>query len=180
MRKFGLLMLALALFVSFGPGSLIQVTQAQDDQMEKIACDSTLATLLLVAEHDYDYLSDKMMMDMMDDPALNIDLGVLDPIAQDIMAMMMDMADEGSTDMDTMSEEDMAMHDEMLANMMSMSAEDAVNAYLSSMNMEMMDMSMLPTGEIAGEDPACTQVRADVEQFLLAHILTEMSMMGDM
>lgn len=76
-----------------------------------------------------------------------------------------------------MSEEEQMAHDEMLASLMDMSAEDAVNAYLDSMNMEMMDMTALPSGARADEDPACTAVREDVEQFLIAHIITHMSMM---
>lgn len=170
---------ALALVISIVLVSSLQITVAQDDMMEKVTCDSTLATLLLIAEFDYDYLSHKMAMDMMEDPALSIDLGVLQPVADEISAMMMemmeedDMMEEGD---DMMSEDDMMAHDEMLEGMMGMSAAEAVDAYMSSMNMEMMDMMELPAGDIAGEDPICAEVRADVQQFLVAHILTHMSM----
>lgn len=151
---------------------------AQDD-MAKITCDSTLATLLLVAEHDYDYLS-HMMTDemMMDSPATHVDLGALTPVVDNIIMMMMSMDEDMS--MGDMSEEEMMAHDEMLASMMAMSPADQVAAYMSSMNMETMDMMPLPPGNVAGEDPQCAAVRADVEAFLVAHILTEMSMMGDM
>ena len=145
---------------------------AQDDMMESVTCDSSLATLLLVAESQWDYLSEKMAMDMMDDPALHVDLGVLQPVADEITMMMMDMMEED----DMKSDEDMMAHDEMLNNYMAMSPADAVNEYLMGMNMEMMDTMELPSGALPNEDPTCTQVRADVEQFILAHILTSMSM----
>lgn len=177
--RFSSVLLVIAVVAGFVLGTAVQ---AQDDMMEEsITCDSTLATLLLVAEYNYDYLSEKMAMDMMDDPTLHIDLGVLQPVADEIAAMMMDMMEEDDMSDDSMSDEDMMAHDEMLNSMMGMSAADAVNAYMSSMNMETMDMmSELPTGALADEDPACTAVRADVEQFLLAHILTSMSTSGDM
>lgn len=153
---------------------------AQDTMMsDKIACDSTLAVLLLVAESKYDYLS-HMAMDemMMDSPALHIDLGALTPVADSIMMAMQQMAAEGDMDMSDMTAEEQAAHDQMLADMMAMSPADQVTAYMSSMNMEMMDMSMLPAGDLPGEAPECAAVRADVERFLVAHILTEQSMMS--
>lgn len=156
-------------------GVSAQDTMASD----KITCDSTLATLLLVAENDYDYLS-HMQMDetMMDNAALKIDLGVLTPIAESIMSMMQDMSGDMSTP--SMSADQQMAHDQMLADMMAMSPADQVAHYLQSMNMETMDMGMDHPGDVAGEAPECATVRADVERFLVAHIITHMSMQGGM
>ncbi|MCA9905026.1 MAG: hypothetical protein KC547_14320, partial [Anaerolineae bacterium] len=45
--------------VTFAPAHAL-VAQAQDSMAT--ACDSTLVTLLMVAEHDYDYLTNMMAM----------------------------------------------------------------------------------------------------------------------
>lgn len=162
----------LVLVVVLSGIALVPVLSAQDDA--PVVCDSTLVTLLLVAEHDYDYLSAKMDMG---EEVPNIDLGQYGPVMDAIVAMMMAMMDE-EDDMG-MDEMDMAAHDQMLADMMAMDSVAAVAAYMGSMGMEMgADMTTLAPGAVAGEDPLCTQVRADVEQFILAHILTEMSMMS--
>ena len=60
---------------------------AQDGNLmdgKPVVCDSTLALLLLVAEHDYGYLSDM--------PALpNIDLGQYAPLIHQIIALKQTM-----------------------------------------------------------------------------------------
>lgn len=174
-RKFALVpVFLIALFaVTFAPAH-INVAHAQDDA--PVACDSTLATLLLVAEHDYDYLSSMMDTEM---GAPNIDLGQYTPLVNDISMMMMDM-------MDNMSEDDMMAMDEMNAMMepmMGMSSVDMLAAYQEAMGMEMMDdnMTVLEPGNVAGENELCATVRADVENFILAHIIasTESMMMEE-
>ncbi len=173
-RKFALVpVFLIALFaVTFAPAH-INVAHAQDDA--PVACDSTLATLLLVAEHDYDYLSSMMDSEM---GAPNVDLGQFTPLVNDIMAMMMEMMDE-------MSEEDMmAMEamNAMMEPMMGMSSVDMLAAYEAAMGMEMMDnMTVLEPGNVAGENELCATVRADVENFILAHIIasTESMMMEE-
>lgn len=167
---------ALALLV--GAVSIAQFVRAQD-AMAKVTCDSSLVVLLLVAEHDYDYLSHLMMDEtMMDHPALKIDKGQYGPLIDSIVAMMTAMMEEDPNMV--MTEEEMMAHDEMLNNMMGMgSTADMVAAYMASMNMEMGDMmTTLQPGNVAGEDPVCAEVRADVEKFIIAHIVTEISMMG--
>jgi len=161
----GLVLLALLTGLVFAPA-----VGAQDDM--GVVCDSTLVTLLLVAEHDYDYISG-MMDSGMEMPAL--DLGQYGPVIDSIVAMMMAMMEEESGEA-----MDMEAHDQMLADMMEMDSAGMVAAYMSEMNMEMGEMTNLTPGHVAGEDPICATVRADVENFILAHILTEMSMMEDM
>ena len=147
------------------------VTAAQDDA--PVACDSTLAVLLLVAEHDYDYVSGKMDMG---EPMPKLDLGQYQPVMDDIVSMMMQMMEEGTPD----ASMDMTAHDEMLQKYMDMDSAAAVADFMQSMNMTMSDTTQLTPGDVAGEDPVCSQARADVEKFLLAHILTDMSMDSSM
>ncbi len=154
--------------------TVVPLTQAQDEMMTHV-CDSTLVTLLLVAEHDYGYLSSRMGTEM-EVPA--IELGEYKPLIDSISAMMQTM--EGDDAMGSMSEDEMKAHDAMLAEMMSMDAMSAIAAYMQSMNMAMDDMAEpLKPGHLPDEDPVCAQVRADVQQFILAHILTDMQMMGE-
>lgn len=158
-------------------GFIVPAAVAQDE-MAKITCDSTLVTLLLVAEHDYDYLSAKMMdEEMMDHPALRIDKGALTPLVEEIMAMMIAMMEEDPNM--GMTPEQMAAHDAMLAEMMMKTPAEMVASYMMSMNMEMAEeMTELQPGNVAGEDPVCTEVRADVEKFIIAHLVTEMALKG--
>ncbi len=161
----------LALFVVLIAGFAVAPIAGAQDEMG-VVCDSTLITLLLVAEHDYDYISGMMGTDM-EMPAL--DLGQYGPVVDSIVAMMMEMQEEAGEPMD------MEAHDQMLADMMAMDTAGMVAAYLGSMDMEMGDMmTTLTPGNVAGEDLVCATVRADVEKFILAHILTEMSMMEEM
>lgn len=145
--------------------------QAQDDM--GVACDSTLATLLLVAEHDYDYLS-SMMMEMPESMP-NLDLGQYTPLINEIVAMMTEMAGE-------MTEEEMMAMEEMntmMADMMAMSDADLINSYFTGMGMDAVDFSMYTTltpGNVEGQDEVCAQVRASVQQFLLVHTIYDMQM----
>jgi hypothetical protein len=150
---------------------LITVPLSAQDEMKHV-CDSTLVTLLLVAEHDYDYLSAKM--DMGEEvPA--IEYGQYGPVIDSIVAMMLTQAESSEP---TMTEEEMAAHDQMLTDMMVMDTAGMVASYMTGMNMTMEEsMTTLTSGSVADEDPVCAEVRADVEKFILAHILTEMSMM---
>jgi len=178
LKKFGILVSSGLLIAS---AFLITATNAQDatmeaPMMEAVTCDSTVAVLLLVAEHDYDYLSGMMM----DEEAMammpHINLGQYQPLVDEIMAMMTAMMEEEP--MMDMTEEEMVAHDEMLKNMMSMSTKDMISTYMTSMNMDMSgDMMELTPGNVDGEPAECAAVRADVEKFLVAHIITEMSMM---
>lgn len=170
MLTFKKLGVSLAIVAVLAFGFLPAASYAQDDMA--VACDSTLVTLLLVAEHDYDYLS-HMMDGEMGMP--NVDLGQFSSVINSIIAMMQAME---------MSEEDMAMMEEMqpmLDEMMMMSRDEMLHQYDMGMGMEAMDaMTVLPPGDVAGENELCTTLRADVEKFLVAHILTEMQSMGDM
>ena len=171
MRTFRTLLVVVALF-SFA--LLPAVSHAQDDA--PVACDSTLVTLLLMAEHDYDYLSHMLDSEM---GMPNVDLGQYSTLINDIIAMMQAMS------MD-MTEEEMATmeaHQMMVTEMMAMTTDEMLHSYDMAMGMEAMDDSMMTSltpGIIEGENELCTTLRADVEKFLVAHILTEMQSMDDM
>jgi hypothetical protein len=165
----------LAVLMSLLIGALVPVF-AQDAMMEEGAvCDSTLATLILVAEYNYDYLSGMMMDETMMEMMPKLNFGQYQPLIDSIVAMMMEM--EGDMMME-MTPEEQAAHDEMLASFMGMDSQTAISTYMTSMMMEMTEenMTVLTAGNVANEDPACATARASVESFLLAHILTEMSM----
>lgn len=165
-RLFTIVTAAVLAFAIFVPGST-KVAYAQD---KPLSCDSTLVTLLLVAEHNYDYLTN---MEKNGSKIPNIDYGDYKPLIENIMSMMMAMQDN-------MTQEQMdaaAKEDKMMGDMMGMSNADVIKEYLKSMNMDSMDaMSQLPTGALASEDPACTALRSDVEHFLLVHTITDMMM----
>lgn len=107
---------------------LARPTVAQDEMM-LISCDSTLVTLLLIAEYDYGFES---MMD-----TATFDKGQYAPFFD---AMMMEE--------EMMEEEMMEATDEMME-------EEPM----------MDDMMMLPIGNIEGEDPACAELRAELNAF---------------
>jgi hypothetical protein len=141
---------------------------AQDDM--SVACDSTLVTLLLVAERDYGYLSSKMDLGEM----TNIDLGQYDSLFSSIMSAMMT---------DEMSEEEMTSDDAMNARveeMRMMGSAEMLADYAEMTGMANESMTVLEPGVVSGENELCTTLRADVEQFILAHILADMEMMDDM
>jgi hypothetical protein len=156
-------------------------TAAQDAEEMGPTCDSTLATLVLVAEFEYDYLSHMMMDEAMMAAMPKVHFGEYQPLIDEIVAMMMEMMEEGDDMAGEMTEEEKAMHDEMIAKYMGMSAKEAIGEYMTMMGMEMMaDAPALAQGDVAGEPAECAVWRADVQKSILAHILTEISMMGDM
>lgn len=169
MRTFkrpGVLLLVAAV-LAFG---LLPVASAQDDMT--VVCDSTLVTLLLVAEHDYGYLS-HMMGDEMAAP--NIDYGQFSHLINDIVAQMQAMG---------MSDEAMATAESMqmtLDSMMGMSTDEILHSYdMAKMEDDMSGdmMTVLTPGNVAGENELCTTLRADVEKFIVAHIVAEMQSMS--
>jgi len=173
-NRIRLFLVALALVVAVGilPTARTTVSQAQDDA--PLVCDSTLMLLLYIAEHDYDYLSGFMMNQA--EAMRPIDYGQYTPLIQETMAMMTAMMEEAT------EEEMMAMEsmEAMVAPMMEMSLQELTDAYMAGMAMDATDLStftQLPAGVVADEDPACTALRANVEQFILAHILAESQMM---
>jgi hypothetical protein len=130
--------------------ALIIPATAQDDMTH--TCDSTTILLLFLAEHEYGYAP---MMDMS-----TFDLGQYQPLFD----MQMAMVEAGDAEM--MSEEDMA---DMMATQEAMMAE-----------MQPMEgMTMLAPATIADEDPACTELRASVENFIYSHFSMEMMAMEE-
>ncbi len=141
---------------------------AQDAAMTEgapVACDSTLVVLLLVAEHNYDYLTNMQTLP-------NVDLGQYAHVINDSISNMRSMA---------MSADQMATVEAMqstLDSMMAMSANDMLAAYDKAMGGDMMSgdamMTTLQPGNVAGENELCASVRTDVEKFLTAHVLADM------
>lgn len=145
-----------------------RTAEAQDDGSMGISCDSTLVLLLLLAEHNYDYLSgmDEEMMSAM--PVF--DYGQYTHLIEDTQAMMTEM-------MNGMSDEDMAAAEASnmaAADMMSMDAAGILAGYDAAMGYEMMgDMTTLAPGDVAGEPAECTSLRASLEQFIVAHLVAD-------
>lgn len=179
MRTFArLTLVALIVITSVAAGFALnreaapRTAEAQDAGSMGITCDSTLILLLLLAEHEYDYISgmDEAMMSEM--PEFN--LGQYTYIIEDTVAMMTAMMDE-------MSEEDMAAMEEMntmVEGMMAMDAVSILAGYDAAMGYEAMaDMTALAPGNVAGEAAECTALRATLEQFLVAHLVAEAEMM---
>jgi hypothetical protein len=171
-----LAILTLALTAVVRIGGSPEVALAQDEGEGTISCDSTLVLLLLLAEHNFDYISgmdETMMMDM---PSL--DLGQYTYYIEDTVARMTEMAGE-------MSEDDMTAMDDMNAmveEMMGMDAAAILQGYDSAMGYEMMgDMTLLEPGNVPGEAAECTALRASLEQFIVSHLVaqTESTMMGE-
>ncbi|MBI1276528.1 MAG: hypothetical protein GC179_00225 [Anaerolineaceae bacterium] len=178
-RLFSIVIVATLALAVFVPGST-RITRAQD---KPLVCDSTLVTLLMVAEHNYDYLTN--MEKAGNTP--NIEFGDYKPLLTQIMANMMAMQQN-------MTQEQMdaaAMEEKSMSEMMGMSNKDIIDQYLKGMMMDngsmaeatpdamgSMDamMTELPTGALANEDPACTALRTDVEHFLLVHTIADMKM----
>lgn len=160
-KRLGALLLVTVL--AFG---LLPVASAQDDM--SVVCDSTLVTLLLIAEHDYGYLS-HMLGDEMAAP--NIDYGQFSHLINDIVSQMQTMG---------MSEEAMATAESMqmtLDTMLGMSTNEILHSYDMAMMSDGMGeetmMTVLTPGKVAGENELCTSLRADVEKFIVAHIVAE-------
>ncbi len=170
-KKFASLIVTFALFAVL---LVAPAAQAQEMTETPVVCDSTLVTLLLVAEHDYDYLSDMMMMDSSHMP--NVDMGQFKPLIDSIIAMM--------TAMPAMTDDQMQMmatEESQASEMMSMSDGALMQMWMKSMNMPEDDMpmnSVLTAGDVAGEDPACSALRQDVQHFLLVHIVADMMHSG--
>lgn len=164
LRTVGLSVLVVAI-LAFG---LLPAASAQDDMA--VSCDSTLVTLLLVAEHDYGYLSHMMDSEM----APNVDYGQFSHLITDIVARMQAMG---------MSDEDMATAEAMqmaMDAMMAMSTDEILHSYDMAMMEDDMSgemMTALTPGNVAGENELCTTLRADVEKFLVAHIVNEVQSM---
>jgi len=179
-RLVTVLSVAALAFAIFAPASA-RITRAQD---KPLTCDSTLVTLLLVAEHNYDYLTN---MEKNGSKLPNVEFGDYKPLLQNIMMMMANMQQNM-----TQEQMDAAAKDEkMMGDMMGMSNKDIIDQYMKAMMdsgsmaeatpdaMGAMDaMTQLPTGALANEDPACTALRTDVEHFLLVHTIGDM-MAGD-
>lgn len=120
---------------------------AQDTMMH--TCDSTLITLLLIAEHDYGF--HPMSVD-----AATLDKGQFAPLFDAMMADMAMMTPE------PMMEGDAIMTPEAMTEG-------------DMMTMEPMEgMMMLAPGNIEGEDPLCTALRAELEAFFYAHYSMDM------
>lgn len=147
-------------------------TAAQDDA--PVVCDSTLVTLLLIAEYNYGYvsslMSDEAAMKMMS----TIELGQFSPFVTGMM-MMEDTA---------MSEDEMMMMDAMnteVDKLLALDSAGIIAAYTMMTGMEdgamSEEMVTLEPGNVAGENATCTALRADVEKFILAQVVAEASMM---
>ena len=144
MRKFGSVLLVV-IFVF----AVILPVSAQDMMEDKIACDSTLMTLLLVAEGGYGYHE-------MDTSVF--DKGQLTSLFDGMMSMMDDMGD------DEMMEEGEAMEEGEMTEEGDMMMDESM---------------MLPHGDVAGEPAECTDLRASVEGFLYDALSMEYGMMDD-
>ena len=158
--------LLMIVLVTHGYASRPVSVHAQDSGMmdrQAIACDSTLVLLLLVAEHDYGYLSEMQTLP-------NVDLGQYAPLIQQVIAMKQTT--------ETSAEEMAAMQgrQRLIDSMMSMSTNDLL-AQDRSMGIDATGGTgiILAEGAILGENEVCTSVRADVEKFLTAHILVDMA-----
>lgn len=106
-------------------------------QGEVVTCDSTLVTLLYIAEHDYGFHS---MLDVS-----SLDKGQYAPLFEAMMAMMEDDMMEATEEADMMEDDMMEATDE--ADMMEG------------------DMAMLTPGNVADENPFCTDLRAELDSF---------------
>jgi hypothetical protein len=123
---------------------------AQDDMVH--TCDSTTILLLFLAEHDFGYAP---MMDLS-----TFDFGQYQPFFD----MQMAMVESGDAEM--MSEEDaMTMMEEMGTMMEEMEPMEGI--------------TMLAPATIPDEDPACTELRASVENFIYGHFSMEMMAMEE-
>ncbi len=126
----------------------LPAVSAQDDMM--ITCDSTVITLLYIAEHDYGY---HPMTDVS-----NIDKGQFAPLFEAMM-MMSDEMDE--PEMAMTEEPEMAMTEEPE---MEMTEEGG------------MMMTHLEPGVVADENEVCTALRVELEHFLFDQFEHDMMM----
>lgn len=133
MKRFTLIALVLVAVFGLAFAFNTQQTAAQDEMMLH-TCDSTLITLLLIAEYDYGFHS---MMDL-----ATFDKGQYAPFFD---AMMMMQEEEMMEEPMMEATEEMMMEEPMMEGMM-----------------------MLASGTIEGEDPACTELRAELDAFFYA------------
>jgi hypothetical protein len=150
MRKILSVVLCLVFVVA-----LVAPASAQDDMMsDKIVCDSTVITLLLVAENNFGFHS---MMDVS-----QFEKGQFQPLFDTMMANMDEMSG------DEMSGDDMADNGDMMEE--------------STMGDEMMGDEMMVTlepGNIMDEPTECADLRAEVEGFLYDTLSMDLGMAED-
>jgi hypothetical protein len=127
-------------------------------QGQTTTCDSTLITLLYVAEHDYGF---KPAMDV-----AQFEKGQYKPFFDAMMAM-------GSAD--TMATKDASMAATQDASMMATKdASMAATQDTSMMGTKDNSMAVLKPGVVQGENAACTQLRAEVESYLFGQFAAKM------
>lgn len=152
MKRILLSAAALTLILTFAFAATSRQIQAQEDEeMMLHVCDSTLITLLFIAEYDYGFES---MLDIS-----TFDKGQFQPLFDTMMMMDDEMMDEDMGD-DMEGEEEMMDDEEMGDDMM------------------MEGMTMLTPGHVADEDPACTELRNELDAFFYDE-MTHAMMMGD-
>jgi hypothetical protein len=135
--------LVLGLLGSFGlAGQPATVTRAQD--MNQVTCDSTLVSLLYIAEYNYGFHS---MLDV-----ATLDKGQYSGLFD---AMMADMSSEGGM-MEETPAPDMGMME------------------TATPDMSMESMTTLTPGNVDGEDQFCTDLRAELDTFLYDALTHEM------
>jgi len=154
MRLFKQRSISIALVVLFVLSMAVPMVHAQDEMMSH-TCDSTTIMLLFVAEYEYGY---EAMMDVS-----TFEKGQYAPLFDAMMMMDDEMMDDEMADDEMMEDGEEMMDDEMADDEMMM--DD--------------DMMMLAPAMIADEDPACTELRTSVEDFLYAHFEMGMMMMDE-
>jgi hypothetical protein len=143
-RRFITLCTTLLFVASFAFAIALPAQPAAAQDMQPVVCDSTLVLLLYIAEHDHGFQS---MHDVS-----TLDKGQYAPWFDAMMAMM----DEGME----------ATADPMMEATAEMMEEEPMGE--ESMGDEM--MTTLVPGNVAGEPELCTQVRAEVEAFLVSKL----------
>jgi hypothetical protein len=128
----------------------LPAVSAQDNSM--VTCDSTVITLLYIAEHDYGYVP---MTDVS-----NIDKGQFAPLFDAMMSMSGEMQATEEPEMAQTEEPEMAQTEEPE---MAQTEEAAM-------------MTTLEPGVVAGENEVCTSLRAELEQYLFDQFQHEMMM----
>jgi hypothetical protein len=118
-------------------------TQAQGNQAQgsMVTCDSTLVTLLYIAEHDYGFHS---MYDVS-----QVDKGQYGPLFESMMAMM-----EATPETSMMETPEASMMATPEGEMMATPEAGMTEG-----------MTMLTPGTVAGEDQLCTNLRAELDTF---------------
>lgn len=132
-------------------GATTRTSQAQDNMMTHV-CDSTLIALLYIAEHDYGFVP--MSADLS-----TFEKGQYAPLFEAMMSMM--------------GEEAMMEGDDMMAT------EEAMMESEAMADSSMMEMVALTPGHVTDEDPACTELRTELDAFLFAALTESMMMMSD-